>query len=72
VKITYSTQPHTNTQWVFEPSWLPQCFLARWEGRIVTVIGVKNNFTIGHPMEWRVIDSEEIHEGCLSIEKIGP
>lgn len=72
MNITYSTVAHPNTQWVYTPQWIPQCFLARVEGRIVTVIGMKNSFSITQPMEWRVIDSEEYREGSFQIERIGP
>ena len=72
MKITYSTQHHPYVQWVHTPQWIPQCFLARFEGRIVTVIGMKNSLSISQPTVWRILDSEYLEEGPFVLERIGP
>jgi hypothetical protein len=57
---------------VHTPQWIPQCFLARFEGRIVTVIGMKNSLSISQPIVWRILDSEYLEEGPFVLERIGP
>ena len=72
MKITYSTQPHPHVQWVYQPQWIPQCFLARLDGKIVTVIARKNSFSLSEPTVWRILDSEYYEEGPFTLERIGP
>jgi len=57
---------------VYQPQWIPQCFLARLDGKIVTVIARKNSFSLSEPTVWRILDSEYYEEGPFTLERIGP